>query len=252
MRRAVNNSFIPDYVLTDTWFFCKQFLDAVNKLGFSIKLISMAKIGSARFKVMMTGQLLNPQQIIKLYERKYTKHSRKYKADYISLQAEYQGIRVKIFLIRFGRNTKLRMLVSSDLNINFNKLMEVYQIRWTIEVFFKESKQYLQLGKSQSQDFDGQIADTTLSLIRYLLLSFYERTRHGFTIGGLFRELKQTSIEENLLADINDYFFELIKLFSQFAGVDIIEFYSELLTNPQGVKIIDILNMRKMIEKQAA
>jgi hypothetical protein len=32
--------------------------------------------------------------------------------------------------------------------------------------FFKECKQYLLLGKCQSLDFDAQIADTTLSMVR--------------------------------------------------------------------------------------
>jgi len=45
--------------------------------------------------------------------------------------------------------------------------MELYQIRWSIEVLFKESKQYLRLGKSQNTDFCGQIADASLTMITY-------------------------------------------------------------------------------------
>ncbi|MCP3921729.1 MAG: transposase [Desulfobacterales bacterium] len=128
--------------------------------------------------------------------------------------------------------------------------MEVYKIRWTIEVFFKECKQYLFLGKSQSQDFDAQIADTTLSLIRYLLLSYYERTHYGITIGGLFRDISQASIEENLLADISVYFIELLQIFADLAGVDFITFYEGLLRNPKAAPIIEILRIKP--EKHAA
>src|ERR1700688_3481297 len=34
--------------------------------------------------------------------------------------------------------------------------------------FFKESKQYLNLGKSQFTNFEAQIADTTLTMIQYI------------------------------------------------------------------------------------
>ena len=39
--------------------------------------------------------------------------------------------------------------------------MEIYSIRWTIEVFFREAKQQLGLGKCKSRDFDAQIASIT-------------------------------------------------------------------------------------------
>ena len=99
--------------------------------------------------------------------------------------------------------------------------------------FFKEDKQYLLLGKSQSQDFDAQIADTTLSLIRYILLSYYERTHYGISIGGLFRELSQASIEENLVADLSQVFMDLLRAFAELAGIDFITFYEALIHQPQ-------------------
>jgi len=250
LKRAVRHGFVPDYVLTDSWFFCAKLLKAVIDVGRKVELVSMAKIGRAKYVVLPKGKLLGPQAIITQYERKEGRASRKYKARYIQFQAGYQGIRVKIFLIRFGTNAKWRMLVTTDLQMSFSSIMEVYKIRWTIEVFFKECKQYLYLGKSQSQDFDAQIADTTLSLIRYLLLSYYERTHYGITIGGLFRNISQASIEENLLADISVYFIELLQIFADLAGIDFITFYEDLLRNPKAASIIEILRVKP--EKLAA
>ena len=238
LKRSVRHGFVPDYVLTDTWFFCEKLLKTIIAIGRSVELVSMAKIGNAKYKILPIRKLLNPHEIIARYERKHGKNSRKYKARYIQFQAEYQGIRVKIFLIRFGTHGKWRMLVATDLQMSFTRIIEVYKIRWTIEVFFKECKQYLLLGKCQSQDFDAQIADTTLSMIRYLLLSYYERTHYGTTIGGLFRKLSQASIEENLLADISVYFIELLQIFAELAGIDFITFYEELLRKPEAEQII--------------
>ncbi len=249
-KRAIKHGFVPDYILTDTWFLCRKLLAAVIEIGRSVELVSMAKIGTAKYKILPTGKFLNPNQIITLYERKQGQYSRKYKARYIQFQAEYQGIRVKIFLIRFGSHARWRMLITTDLQMRFTKIIEVYKIRWTIEVFFKECKQYLLLGKCQSQDFDAQIADTTLSLVRYLLLSYYERTHYGYTIGGLFRKLSQASIQENLLADISIYFIDLLKIFANLSGVDFITLYEGLLRNPDAAPIIEKLGINS--EKQAA
>lgn len=238
IKRVVRHGFVPHYVLTDSWFFSSKLLKAVIDTGRKINLVSMATVGTAKYKVLPDDALLNPHQIITLYERKKGKNSRKYNARYIALQAEYQGIRVKIFLVRIGRHGRWRLVVTTDLTMSFTRMIEVYKIRWTIEVFFRECKQHLELGHSHSRDFDGQIADTTLSMIRYVLLSYYERIHYGMTIGGLFQKLSQASIEENLLSDITVYFMELLKFFANRAGVDFIDFYEDLLCTPEAAQII--------------
>ncbi len=237
LKRAISKGFAPDYVLTDSWFFSYKVLQAIISIGKNINLVSMARINNARFKILSLGQMLNPHEIITKYDRTRSKENRKYKARYMKFAAEYQGIRVNMFLIKFGRHGTWRMLVTTDLKLNINEIIEVYKIRWTIEVFFKECKQHLLLGKSQSLDFDAQIADTTLALIRYILLSYYERIHYGTSIGGLFKQLRQSAIEENILADINLYFSELLKIFSALAGIDFFTFYEELLRNDEAERI---------------
>ncbi|MDA3891837.1 MAG: transposase [Salinivirgaceae bacterium] len=238
LKRTVSKGFIPDYVLTDSWFFSYKVLHAINSIGKNIKMVSMAKIGNAKFTILPYEKVLNPHEMITLYDRTKGKESRKYKARYIQLKANYQGIRVNLFLIKFGTYGTWRMLVTTDLNLCFSKIIEVYKIRWSIEVFFKECKQHLLLGKSQSLDFDAQIADVTLALIRYVLLSYYERIHYGTTIGGLFKQLSQSAIEENILADINIYFSELLKIFADLAGIDFFPFYENLLRNDKAEEII--------------
>ena len=76
--------------------------------------------------------------------------------------------------------------------------MDIYSTRWTIEVFFKEAKQLLGLGKCQSTNFDVQIAQTTITMMRYLLVSLRHRMEAYQTIGGIFKDLKQDYIEHKL------------------------------------------------------
>jgi hypothetical protein len=238
LKRTVKKGFVPDYVLTDTWFFSYKILCVIAEIRKNIKLVSMAMIGTAKFKILPIGRFMAPQEIIAKFQRKMSKTNRKYKSKYMQFQAEYQGIRVKIFLIKFGTHGSWRMLVTTDLDISFNKIIEVYKIRWAIEVFFKECKQYLLLGKCQSLDFDAQIADTTLTMIRFILLSYYKRIHYGTTIGGLFRQLQQSATEENVLANISLYFVELLQIFANLAGIDFITFYEDLVRNEEAAKII--------------
>ena len=87
-------------------------------------------------------------------------------------------------------------------------------------------------------------------MIRYLLLSYYERTHYGMTIGGIFRELSQAAFEENLLADISSHFVELLKIFADRAGIEFIAFYEDLLRDPVAVPILGKVGINP--KKQAA
>ena len=61
-------------------------------------------------------------------------------------------------------------------------------------MFFKESKQNLGLSKCQSQDFDAQIAATTLCMIQYNLLSVAKRFSEYEKLGELFRATQKDSL----------------------------------------------------------
>ncbi|MDR3252965.1 MAG: transposase [Tannerella sp.] len=83
-----------------------------------------------------------------------------------------------LFFTRQGKRGKWKVLLTTDTGLNFVQAVEKYQIRWSIEVFFKDAKQLLNLGGCQSGNFDAQIADTTVTMIAYILLAFRYRFDH--------------------------------------------------------------------------
>jgi len=87
---------------------------------------------------------------------------------------------------------------TTDTNLGFVRMIEIYHTRWAIEVFFKEVKQLLSLGKNQSTNFDVQVAQTTITMIQYLLISLKFRQQAYETLNGLFKDLKQEYIEHKL------------------------------------------------------
>ena len=108
------------------------------------------------------------------------------------------------------------MLLTSNLSLKFTKAIELYQIHWSIEVLFKECKQYLQLGRSQNTDFDGQIADVTLALITYTVLSLQKRFESYETLGILFRETQSSLLEltlwERIMHKVMNIIFNLLEI----------------------------------------
>ena len=98
-------------------------------------------------------------------------------------------------------------------------MTKIYNVRWSIEVFFKEAKQLLGLGKNQSTNFDVQVAQTTITMIQYLMISLKYRMEAYETIGGLFKDLKQDYIEQKLNERILSVIIEIL-LVLDFLGVD--------------------------------
>lgn len=103
-----------------------------------------------------------------------------------------------MYFTRKGKNGNWKTILSTDLVSNFNKTIEIYQLRWSIEVFFKEAKQLLNLGKSESQDFDAQIADTTITMIQYIFLAVRNRIEKYESIGELYENTKAETLELKL------------------------------------------------------
>jgi len=69
-------------------------------------------------------------------------------------------------------------------------MLEIYSIRWSIEVFFKETKQHLKLGTCQSRDFDAKIAHITTCYLLYTLLAYFRRVNAYDSLDGLFVKIK--------------------------------------------------------------
>lgn len=78
---------------------------------------------------------------------------------------------IRIFIIKYGRSTHWKVLLTTDTSMNFVRAFELYERRWGIEVIFKECRGYLGLGKCQSRSYNAQIADTTLCFMMYQMLS---------------------------------------------------------------------------------
>jgi hypothetical protein len=249
--RVVKCGIMPDYVLIDSWFFCFEILEKLSELKKgAIKLLAMVKINNQIFKVCQTGKEMSVKAIVQKYERKAQK-CKKLKSQYIKVNCLYKGIRVNLFFVRMGKCRTWNLLLTSDLEVGFIKLMEIYQIRWSIEVFFKESKQYLNLGSCQSVNFDAQIAETTISMMQHVMLSYFKRLNYQQSIGGLFKALNHEIVEIDLISRLIDMFWELIEILSVNNGIDFIKFQEDAIKNDEFMIRLVKLIPEKVLNKAA-
>ena len=118
-------------------------------------------------------------------------------------------------------------------------MLEIYQTRWTIDVFFKEAKQLLGLGKCQSNIFDAQIAGITITMIRQILLTFRHRYDSYESKGALFEQTKGDIVKARLTERLWGLFVELLNILAElFDAVDEADVFSRIINNDQSMERI--------------
>jgi len=229
IKRAIRRGFQADYVLTDSWFCSLDLIKLIASLNkkHNINLLTMAKMGINRYQLTSNNQSYNAHELLTKFERKAI-NARSHKAKYFKVAVTYGGIRINLFFVKMGRGNSWKLLITTDLTMGFQKLMNIYQIRWSIEVFFRESKQYLNLGKCKSTCFDAQIADTTISMVQYVILSFHQRISEYGSFDGVFASALEDAMQSSMASEMQKLFWLIVEIFCENAGVDIIEFTRSL------------------------
>jgi hypothetical protein len=252
LKRCVRHGILGSYVLMDSWFVNDFMLKEIRKIRKGIlHVVGMCKMDKRKFEV--NGKEMNSQTIIKMNENNSSmvRSCTKYKSRYFAQKANYKGMPVKLFYIKYKRAKNWSLLLTTDLSLSFVKAMELYQIRWSIEVLNKECKQYLRLGKAQNTDFCGQIADATLAMITYTILSLYKRFESYETMGALFRDTQKEMLEKTLYERIEVVILKILGDLLETLSIDVEETLYRLTSSEKAAKeIIIMLNAVNQFNKK--
>jgi hypothetical protein len=254
ISRAVKRGFEFEYVLFDSRFFSKDILAHIESFRTKgIKLVAMVKMGKNLYRDCLRGKQMNANTLRKLYKQKgKAQRSRKYNATYIRVPVWYDNRRVNLFFVRLGSGSKWKAFITNDLDLTFNKLLEVYHIRWSIEVFYKDAKQHLQLGKCQCNNFDSQIGATTVVMMQYIMLLLYKQRYYGQSLGSIFDLLSTQAQEENITRYLMDIFWEIAHGIGEILKVDIMELFEEIIRDHQKAEEITRLFLPAFERNRAA
>ena len=249
--RAIKNKVRFRYVLADSWFTCTDIIRFIKSRHVKCHWLGMIKVGKSdkgqgktRFKTEY-GEISASTLVKRAKEKKQIRYSRKLRSYYIVADASLEGIPVRIFLIKRGREGQWNGLLTTDISLDFFKAWELYTRRWSLEVVIKDCKQYLGLGKCQSTNFACQIADTTICAIRYNILSVAKRFCDYETIGGLFREATKETVQLSVAQQIWGYLQEIVSEIAQLFGLLDEEIYEALINkSEQLAHICEFYNLK--------
>lgn len=161
------------HVLFDSWFCSPASLHQIHELGYDV--IARVK-KSEKMHFCFQGRM---QDVMAIYRSQ--KKRRGSSAYLLSVEAEAvkDSKRLPVRLV-YVRNKNKRsdylVLVSTDLTLSEEEIIQTYGKRWNIEVFFKMCKSYLRLGKeTRSISYDALTAHTAIVFARYMMLALEQR-----------------------------------------------------------------------------
>lgn len=128
----------------------------------------------------------------------------------IEVKKDDQSRPARLVFVRNRKNRKdWLVLISTDMSLDEDKIIQTYGKRWDSEVFFRVCKSYLKLGKEcRSLSYDAMTAHIAVVFTRYMMLSVEHRiTNDERSLGEIFfhfcDELADISSEKALFIIIN-------------------------------------------------
>lgn len=180
--RALTAGMNASYVLMDSWFTYAPLIQAVLDRGLDV--IGMVKADNKRY--LLGGQRLSLQELY--YAATPVQCANKGILRSIHTQLS-PGISVTMVFVRHRTNKKEWLaILCTDTSLTVEEIIQIYGIRWDIEVFFKCTKSLLRLQKEfQGRSYDMLISHTTIVFSRYILLAWQHRqSTDDRTLGNLF------------------------------------------------------------------
>lgn len=231
VKRAVKARIPFEYLLVDSWFTCSELVDFVYKSHKKFHLLGMAKMGNTKYVTNKWGGITAKAIISKLSSSKSVKYSRRYHCHYASVDVMLGKRKVMLFFCRRGKREGWKVLLTTNVKLDFMQAYEIYAMRWAIEVFFSDSKRLLNLAGCSARDFSSQIAHVSLVMIRYNLLASVKRSLDYETIGGLFNDIFAGVHELTVVEKIWEIILEVVAVVAELTGADEDELMIQIIAN---------------------
>lgn len=243
VKYAIKRGVRFDYLLVDSWFTNADFVRLITSRHIKCQLLGMIKLGKTRYQTEYGN--LNAKEIIKkLQTKKLCKHNATLKCTYCTIDAKFAGTTVRLFFCKRGRNGQWNGLLTTDTSLSFLKAYRIYSMRWATECAYHDCKSLLNLGKCHSVHFSAQIASFTLTMMQYNILCTVKRFESYETIGGLFAEVTENSLELSVTDKIWELILDTILEIAELVSADACELLKALIDgNPKFHKLYKMYNL---------
>jgi SRSO17 transposase len=210
MKRSIRSGMEADYVLADAWFGTKPMLRTALELNMCA--ILRMKKSKMKYRAVMDGrkaQLFNAQELYAHAVKREWKKVRgmPWKAVTVDVELDLsekgeKNPRWQSVRLLFVRGIKepgeadiskkdWALFLTTDIKLSMSKMLEVYALRWSIEVYFKEAKQHLGFLQEQTATFASHTASIHLCAIRYLMLVHNKLKDQDSRIGEIRSQIQE-------------------------------------------------------------
>lgn len=199
LRRCWKMDLSARFVLFDSWFAYDCIIAAIVAIGYGV----ICRLKRNRTTYAYRGQVFTLAQLWHTVARHKLQWVRSWQVMATTLEVSLPkaGL-VTIVFVRWSR-TQWHAFLCTERDLTVADILDYYARRWAIEVYFRDCKQLLGLGKEQSETFDAVVAWMSIVMIRYLLLVYILSLRQTKgPLGPLFHELAYEHLHLALIHSI--------------------------------------------------
>lgn len=174
LAHAVKAGIPSKHVLFDCWFSYPVTIIEIVKL--KLDVIGRLK-KTTKIKYLVNGERMTLAQIYSSLKKRRRRSKYLLSVSVKLYNKDNETIDARIVYVRDRNNNKNWIaLISTDMNLTEEEIIELYGKRWDIEVFFKICKSYLNLGSEfRGLSYDAITAHTAVVMVRYMILALEKR-----------------------------------------------------------------------------
>ena len=216
VNRALNAGIVADYLLADAWFGTKAMIRLTQETALVPVLRMKKNKMNYRMSEIVRGNAVTKELDVQaLYKRCVRKawqpiYGQKYQAKAVDVELNLaetkepeQWIKVRLLFVRGNVDDTQQttgkhdwaVFLTTATALSGAEILELYSMRWAIEVYFKEAKQHLGFLKEQSNHYAAYIASIHLTAIRFCLLVIAKQTQGAESIAGVRQALCSNSTD---------------------------------------------------------
>jgi len=188
MLQAINGTPAQSqYVLFDSWFESPLSLTSIKNIGYDV--VARAK-NNENYRYLYKGEMRSISRIYQMNKKRRGKSRYLLSVDIHVRHEDFDGeVDAKLVFVRDRANRKKWIcFVSTDVSLTETEILDLYELRWKIEGFFKVIKTFLHIETEfQTRSFDAITAHASIVMIRYIILALKNREAgDGSTVHGVF------------------------------------------------------------------
>jgi len=191
---SVRKGILAKYLLGDSWFGCKKNI----KLALKYNMIGIYRMKRSNTKYIFQGKEYKISELYMLVKRRLEKSNKnnwKTATLTVSLnisdkkgKEDFIPVKLVFTTPKNPKRGEWAIFLTTDIEMTAEKVLQIYAMRWGIEVYFKEIKQNMGFLDEQTGNYVSHHASIHLAAIRYLLL-FDSMHQRGCSFGEIRDEV---------------------------------------------------------------